>query len=281
MKKLLLLSLLGFAAACSENDFPEYAALDRLRVLALVVDAAGKSEVNPGETVTLIPWVSDVGNGGPWTTEVEHCLDLGGASLGEPSCAGNPTRQSAPSGTITTLNAGNTFTAEADSFTVQVPANALDNRTPQAKYNGVSYLVFYKVTSATGASVSSFKRILVSDPAKTAKNSNPVLNSVRSAGTAFTTLPPGPTYTLTPEFAAGSSESYSYLKDDGSLATATETMITTWFYTDGEMKFERTLGDDANEYKIPNGYPTTRSAFLILVARDGRGGTAVLKATTK
>lgn len=274
MQKIFGLIGLLIICGCSKDPFPKYVLLDDFRVVAL---QSSTPEVNPGAVVTITPYVSDVKNTGPLTYTATGCVDAGVAYGAAPNCDGNPTAVSLATGTISTLNTGNTFTGDADSFTATIPAAILLGRSADSLYNGVNYLISYVATSAAGRVIQTFRRIVVSDPTKTTKNSDPVITAVLANGVALSTLPENTEVALSIQYPASSSESYTYLKSDGSTSAAQEGLITTWFISDGTMKYYRTTGAETDAYTTPASYPTTRSSFVLAVTRDGRGGLSLTK----
>lgn len=277
MRTLILISiaLLGLLqTSCGDDDFPEYIELKELRVLALQAGATGAAaEYSPGDSVTITPIISDYfGGSRALTYEAFACVDPGLKVGAEPSCDGVTGAVSVGSGAATapaTQRTGSTTT-----FSVNIPSTVLDQRSAADKYNGVNYLVTYKLTAGAEV-VQSFRRIVVSESAKTAKNNNPQTTAILANGAALTTLPTGKVE-LSVSYPAGSVESYSSKKSDGSLASATESLTTTWFRTDGELKFYRTVNTDTSTYTPPAAAPSGRQALIVGVTRDDRGGVTVL-----
>jgi hypothetical protein len=274
MRPLLLALLVLSTFGCSEDKLPKYVALEGLRILALQADTP---EVNPGSSVTITPYISDINNAGVLNFAWKACVDTGVAYGADPTCENNSTATTETTGTVSTLNAGNTFTASADSFVVSVPSTILASRSAREQYNGVNYLVVYRISDTQGRSVKSFKRIVVSQSTKTAKNANPSLTGVTKDGATVTSLSAGSQSTLVPTIGASSQESYTVQTEDGGTQTQTEELQLTWFYSDGELRFFRTLNEAGNTYTAPTTYPTTRSSFLVVVARDERGGISIVK----
>jgi hypothetical protein len=273
MKLILILASI-FLLSCQPDNLPKYVELGNLRILEIQVDTP---EVNPGSTVTLTPYLSDMNSVGALTFSWQACVDPGISFGAEATCEGNTTATAVTTGTVTGLNAGNTYTAAVGTLSVTVPATILSLASTAAKYNGVAYLVIYKVTNTNGYSVTAVKRILATDPSKTTKNSNPVITQVLGDGAALGTMTAGQKSYLSMSSPAASQENYSVLNSDGSTTSATETLQTTWFYSDGSSQFYRTLGADTNLFSAPDPYPTTRSSFIVAVLRDSRGGIAVQK----
>ena len=280
MRLRILLSILLLAllqTSCGEDDFPEYVELKELRVLALQAGSSGgTSEYSPGDNVTITPIISDYfGGSRTLTYEAFACVDPGLKVGAEPTCNGVPGAVSVGSGTAAapaTQRTGSTATT----FSVNIPSNLLDQRSAADRYNGVNYLVTYKLTAGSEV-VQSFRRILVSENTK-AKNNNPQTTAILANGAALTALPTGKVE-LSVSYPAGSVENYSSKKADGSLANATESLTTTWFRTDGELKFYRTVNADTNTYTPPAAAPAGRQALIVGVTRDDRGGVTVLVQT--
>jgi len=270
--KLFGALVISFSSGCMDGDFKKYVELGELRILGIV---ASQPEVSPGDSVTLTPWISDINNAGTLNFSWVACVDPGVSRGAEPSCLGNPTATPPQTGTVSTLNAGNTFSDAADSLSVTIPATVLLGRSTIDQWNGIAYLVVYTVSSSAGAQVTAVKRLIVSDPAKTTKNQNPVVTDVLADGAPFTSLSVGRKYTLSSTLSAA--EAYQVRRQDGVAVDRVETLQSTWFYTDGETQFYRTLNTDANTYETPSAFPATRNSFLILSVRDGRGGQALLK----
>ena len=142
------------------------------------------------------------------------------------------------------------------------------------QYNGVAYLVLYTISASDGSSVTALKRIVVSS--KGAKNNNPTIGSVSSNGAALSAFPGTNAFTnavltLAPSFSAGA-ESYQVMQPDGSLVGQTETLVNTWFYSDGSTQFDRTIAGDSDEWTTPESHPSGRAAVIVLTTHDGRGG---------
>ena len=244
----LMMGLLIFSG-CDDTSLPKYSDLSGLRVLAIKDDASGYSEVSPGSTVAITPYVSDFGGGTrALTYQAVACLDPGISTGVEPSCTGVPGASTVASGTVTIT--GSLRTGSATAFTVTVPSTILTGRTTQDQYNGVNYLVTYTISSSTGDSVRAFKRILVSDPSKTTKNKNPTLSGLLANGVAITSMPTSGVE-LSVSYSADSLETYNYKNTDLTVSTVSEELVTTWFISTGTLKYFRTVKTESTTFTPP------------------------------
>lgn len=271
---IVLVVLSVFVGSCADDDFPEYVELKELRVLALQAGASGApSEYSPGDAVTITPYISDYfGGARAITFEAFACVDPGITVGVEPTCEGVPGAVSVASGAANTPAVERT--GSSNSFVVNIPATILAQRSAADQYNGVNYLVTYKL-SAGSEVVQSFRRILVSEATKTTKNNNPQTTAILANGVALTTLPAG-AVGLSMAYTAGSLETYDSKKSDLSLVNSTESLATTWFRTDGELEFYRTVNSDTTTFTPPATAPSGRQALIVGVTRDDRGGVTVL-----
>ncbi|MGK5085767.1 hypothetical protein WDW37_20960 [Bdellovibrionota bacterium FG-1] len=274
------------AAGCSTTELPDYVRLGGLRILAIKAD---KPEAAPGDTVQITPVVSDlptatVAGKRSLSYTAEACIDPGVGYGATPICAGRPDRITLPGGNIPSLSStSNTYTGEAPVISVTIPPIILAHRSAMDQYNGVAYLVLYTLiaTDSTGATaqVIAFKRLLAST--RTTKNSNPSITDVQ-VGSTQTLQPllaalsyPSSSQTplsLTPTFSSNSAEAYTVQQADGSLLPATEALTTTWFLSDGDIRYFRTADADVNTWTPPSTQPTRPGIVFMVVTRDGRGG---------
>ncbi len=276
MKNLfLVLGLVFVCSACNNNKLPEFNSLDKLRIIALEIDSP---EVNPGATVTVKPWVSDINETVGLTDTVMVCIDPGIAYGASPSCESSSTRIDIRANFALTIT-GSNATGSGNTFSVTIPNDAtmFAGRTEQEKWNGVNYLIQYKLKNSTGTEVMSVRRIVVSDPSKTAKNSNPIISTILADGVSMAVLPIGTIVQLSTDLTAASLESYQTKNSDGSLTTESELVAVTWMITDGTTKRSRTELSGTNEYTGPGSAPTGRKAHFFAVARDNRAGVKVFK----
>ncbi len=54
-------------------------------------------------------------------------------------------------------------------------------------------------------------------------------------------------------------------------------MLNTWFVSDGEFDYSRTTGITENQWTPPGSKPTGRGMVILVVTRDGRGGSTFQK----
>jgi hypothetical protein len=270
-----IVSMLG----CSDSKLPKYVDLTELRVLTLIADLP---ETDPGSTVNITPVISDVTETTSLSYEAYGCIDPGVSSGASATCQGNTTQTLLAQGTLTSATnseMSQNFTGSAQSFSVTIPSGAVifSQRSSVDQYNGVSYLVTYKITNTTGKSVTAFKRIIVSNKASIDKNTNPTINNILSQGSALANnaLPLNGKFSIQVELAASAAQSFPFKLSDESIETRTEDIITTWFISDGSLKYFRSTSQDANEFTAPETLPAGRKSFLFSVSRDSRGGVSV------
>lgn len=258
--------------SCSKSDFPNYSDLGKLRVLSLVAD---RPEVSPGDSVQIKPYVSDLNGVAPLSFEAQGCISPNVEYGAEPSCEGNLTSQNLASGSLVQPNSSNNYTGEADSFTFSVPSSQdiFSGRSERDQYNGVSYLVTYRLMASDGRSVSSYKRIVVST--RSIKNTNPVIADIVNDGVGYNSLLYGQGVALNLSISSGP-ETFYFMNSDGTIAEEQEDLTFTWFISDGEIKASRTVQGESNEYTNPGEIPQGRDAFIIVTARDNRGGNNIL-----
>jgi hypothetical protein len=272
-----ILCCAGLAAllmSCNQPDFPKYAVLGTLRILTVV---ASTPEANPGDTVTFTPVLSDVdGQGRTINYSVQACIDPGVGVGVTPQCP-SPDVSSIQTGTLTIApGASQTYTGPVSTFTLTMPAAEaiFANRSAADQYNGVAYLVFYSISTTDGSRVDSFLRVNITSSAKTQKNQNPIITSVDLSDSPTTSIISMPTTTLDFRVTspASSAETYQTMRNDGSFVTHTEDLITTWFISDGEFDFTRTIGNSENAWGPPQPKPANRGIVMLVVTRDERGG---------
>jgi hypothetical protein len=277
--RLLSISLLWTAillTGCSQGDLPDYDRLGSLRILSLKVD---QPEVAPGTSVTITPYISDLnGQGRTLNFRAFACTDPGIARGLDPSCDEALDRIDVQSGTITPGAPPNykapNYTGAAPSISLTVPSTLLDAKSTFEKQLGIDYLLFYELKGSDGTSLQSFKRIHTS--LQTQKNTNPTFVSIQTGGANLVALPTS-TVSLTPLFSPTSKETYTVLRTDGSSAIITESLLVTWFISDGSLDYTRTVDTDANPFSPPSPPPSSHSTILIGVVRDGRGGEDVVQ----
>jgi hypothetical protein len=270
---ILLAPLLG---SCSNDTMPKYVVLGGLRILAIRADLGsqfnGTAEFSPGDSVVVTPYVSYYGVTNAVSYLATGCIDPGVNYGATPSCTDVPGATSLGAGAIT-LTGGVSNTGQGNSFNVAIPATMLVGRSSTDQYNGINYLVVYTLTAVDGSKVSSFKRLPVSIASK-AKNQNPVLSNLTANGTALTSMPAGDA-NVGANYSPASRETFSQMRSDGSLTSSVEDLTTTYFITDGSLKFFRTINEQTSVYTPPSPVPTDHSPLIVGVVRDPRGGVAV------
>ncbi len=268
-------SLAVFLTGCSDDDLPKYVELKELRVLALQAGAAGGlAEASPGDNMTITPYISDYYGGvQALTYEAVACVDPGIQVGAEPSCTGVPGAVNVGAGVAAAPVTSRT--GSTTSFVVAIPATIITGRSAQAQYNGVNYLVTYTLTAANGETVSSFKRIVVSENTKTTKNLNPQTTDLLADGASVAAFPAGEV-ALSVSYPGSSVETYDTKKSDNSLQVATEELLTTWFITDGELEYFRTVNTATTKFDPLGPAPGGRQPLIIGVTRDDRGGVTVI-----
>lgn len=279
---------LGFvSASCSNSDLPDYFSLGSLRVLGIQAD---HPEVDPtaSTSVTLTPVITARNAGTAAGTDplvltyvLEHCLDPGVTAGADPSCQDNPSRVSR-TGTLTLASGNGAYTGTAlhsgGALTLTVPTTIFNTSlhgaaSAQDRYNGVPYLVTYRLSAPNGESTSAFRRIIATE--RTPLNQNPTITAIQKDGVTLTALP-STASDLTPLLGAGPAESYSVALSSG-LSARTERITVSWFISQGELKRSRTDLGTSNLY-TPASHPTG-PVFMTAVVRDDRGGFGFLPAT--
>ncbi len=272
---------LGLAnASCSNSDLPNYFSLGSLRVLGIQAD---HPEVDPSAAtlVTLTPVITARNAGAAAGTDplvltyvLEHCLDPGVTVGADPDCQNNPTRVSR-SGTLTLASGNGAYTGTAlhsgGALTITVPTTIFSTSlhgaaSAQDRYNGVPYLVTYRLSAPNGESASVFRRIIAT--VRTPLNQNPTITAIQKDGVTLTALPSAAS-DLTPLLGAGPAESYAVALSSG-LSARTERITVSWFISQGDLKRSRTDLETSNLY-TPASQPTG-PAFMTAVVRDDRGG---------
>ena len=259
----------------------------------------------PG-TVNLTPTISDLyGAGRPLSMNVSWCLDPG-IAMGVPAtCTGNPTQviviQNQSVSTTATYLAPN-YTGSLSSIAIPLSTVApavqaivsagFSGASTYQQYNGVAILIFFELfpTSDPTLKVTTFKRLILSSSAKTAKNQNPTGLQINNNGTEITDFPTTQ-ISLDAYLPANQAETYSAQNSVGILAALTETIQTTWFFTgpndvvcsknksctpDGYFALTYSNPGELNLFYPPVvAVPTTRGRVLIAVTHDSRGGNMV------
>ena len=249
---------------CSDSDLPQYSRLGSLRVLAV---KASPTEVNPGGgpiSVSVTPLVSDLNGAGRSLTYVlETCADPGVSLGAAATCTADPAKTS-QTGTFTMV--APRYTQTAPGTTVNVPASIFANRNAIERFNGIAFLITYQVSAANGETSKSFKRVVATE--RTPVNAEPTFTGMLDSDSNPVAALPKSEKTLVPVL-SGTTETFSVMLADGTLDTRTERLTTSWFISDGTMKYSRTVGTDGNLYTPPDS--SALALFLVAVIRDSRG----------
>jgi hypothetical protein len=68
-------------------------------------------------------------------------------------------------------------------------------------------------------------------------------------------------------------ETYQVQNVDGSFSSATESVITSWYISDGDINYLRTdSSQPTTQYTTAASAPIGRKTFVIAITRDNRGG---------
>lgn len=278
MKKIILVLLLATTIfSCSKDDLPDFNKVEGPRVLAIIAD---KPEANPGDTITITPVISDLNATTGVQDSIQVCIDLGISYGASPSCEGNPTKVVVQNHRSLTLpGVADNWTGAADTASFSIPLDAVIfyQRSDQDKYNGVDYIVEYTLHSPSGLNETAIKRIAVTESTKVAKNQNPTFTDIFANNVSMVNLPVGTKVNLTNNLTNASAENYLIKDAQGNLKSYTEELTVTWFITDGETKYYRSVVGGSNEYTGPGSSPVGRSAYIMAVARDDRGGVIFVK----
>jgi hypothetical protein len=268
IKELLLFALV--INGCSGDDLPVYTELNKLRVVAIQLS---QSEVNPGATgVVVTPLISDTNGGGRTITyTATGCIDPGISYGAEPTCDQAQDALQLSAGTITSLNAANNYTEFGNTFSVNAPAEAIifATRPTQDKYNGVAYLIDYKISSGN-EEVRVIKRLIVTN--RTSLNQNPSIDNVYTQDAPVSAYPESETDYIV-KFNSEPKEEFVLQNSSGVLTNLTEEITVTWFFSRGEFKFYRTGHLESNRY-IPVAVSASDKTTWVVVVSDGRGGSA-------
>ncbi len=268
MRWFLAMGLL--VCGCGGDNFKKVYLLENLRVLSLKTDFP---EVNPGGSVTITPFISDRnGAGRALSYRVTGCVDPGVTFGSGYTCEGQADEQEWVPLTALPAMGAPFYSETVPAFSITVPATILDGRSSDDQFNGVAYLVFYEVVSDT-ETVTAVKRIFASTRAT--KNNNPVPTAVLSDGVALSVRPGGES-TLTVDVPAASFETYE-TQSLGQLLPQTEDLLYSWYVSDGELTEERSSQEKDTKWTPESTLPAVGASFVIMVARDRRGGESVLR----
>jgi len=263
----LVIGSLFFVSCANKQNLPNYNRLGGLRVLSMKAD---QPEIAPGSTVLITPVVSDIAGAGRVLTWVAvGCVDPGATVASDSSCDYARDRVELGTGTIAPALVAPVYTQAVDPISVIIPSTILENRNSIDQLNGVSYLVTYVITAVDGSTIKAYKRLVVS--VRTQKNTNPTILDVLSKNAPISALPVVPEG-ISVSLPASSAENYGLLTSDGVRINQTETLLVTWFVSDGDFEQMRVIGTSENVYSPPQFLPAGHSVVIVAVVRDGRGG---------
>lgn len=263
--------LLLILSACNVPDFKKFSELGELRIMGIVAD---KPEIDGTRTddvqVVLTPYLSDIfGGGRKFTVIVASCLDPGVSQGASPRCL-DPKFAVYPNGNTfdTSVLAEKNYTGAMDAVTITIPnpAQLIAGRDEQQRYNGINYLVVFRLEHGA-TNLTAVKSISISE--RKALNRNPEIKEIvlDEEAAAATLAPTDIDVSFTK---AGEQENYTEMSADGSIDSLTESYVITWFYSLAKIKPSRILFGQQSKYK---------SAFfehtIVAVVKDRRGGTAV------
>jgi len=275
LKLFMLVVLAGGVFGCSSANFPKVQTLGGLRVLGIQASQPEVSSSALPAVVNLTPILSDLGSGGRTVTiSAQACLDPGVSLGATPSCAGVPgTVDLAPITVNPSPVANNSQTFGTPSLTgavsamaVTVPAGLLAGRNAVDQYNGVGYLVSFRVSAGADV-VLAYKRIVVSN--RTLPNTNPDLTGVFANGGALTALPSA-AVNLTA--AVTGTTTIDYLDQSGSLKSRGKNFTVSYFISDGEIRRSKIGPTEDNKWTPPVPAPSGRPTTIVALVYDGNGG---------
>lgn len=273
--QVLKLFFLGGIFGCSSANFPKVQTLGGLRILGIQASQPEVSNSALPTVVNLTPIISDLGSGGRTVTiSAQACMDPGVSLGATPSCQGVP-------GTVdlspVTVNPGPvtnnsqifgtpSLTGTVSSMAVTVPAGLLTGRSAVDQYNGVGYLVSFRVSAGADV-VLAYKRIIVSN--RTVPNTNPDISGVFANGATMAALPTG-AVNLTA--AVTGTNTIDYLDQSGSLKSRGKNFTLSYFISDGEIRRAKSGPTEDNKWTPPVPAPVGRPTTVVALVFDGNGG---------
>lgn len=172
-----------------------------------------------------------------------------------------------PSSQNFTLDGANGHTEAISNFSVTVPANFLDGLSTAQKIVGRDMVVIFKFFNADDQVVVATKKIRVS--LNPNPNTNPAAPQIVDNDGQNFQSPQLKKQKIRAAVSSDSAQEYTYY--DGQ--NRKETLLVTWFTTDGKFYTTRTVGEDMNEIEFPNELPSSgRKSAIAAILRDDRGG---------
>lgn len=160
----------------------------------------------------------------------------------------------------------------------KVPDDYLKNLSPDESFRG-KYLYATLVIQSGEAKVIAVKRIVITD---NPTNTNPSIDKVNLAPetggplTAPFQLSLDSKYKLDVTLGTGALQSYETIDASGQKQTIQETLFLSWYLTEGSLSkgYLTKETERSNIWQTPKEKPTSTTARVFVIARDGRGGTS-------
>lgn len=272
----IFISVLCFLllSSCGEVDFAtEFSDLGSLRIVGAIASSAEVDGTSNGaESVTLTPYISDINAAGRvFTVSVTSCLAPDLAQGADPTCETRQVETYPNSNTFDTNTlSGSNFTGPMSPITISInnPAGLIAPYSAQQKFNGVSYIVIFVLTSGE-TKLTFVKEINITTRAT--RNSNPIVQDITFDKNPITNSPTIKGKLAVTFAAGGAMETYEEMDNSGTISTQTESYLITWFYSRGEVTPWRITEGQTSTYK-----PFDSSGItLIAVIKDRRGGTDI------
>lgn len=258
--------------ACADNTLPKPSQLESIRVLALTTPVA---EFSLGDTVVVTPWISDLSATASSTFSYRWraCWDPGVGFGAQATCSSANWTTVAVSGLDYATKA---WTGDVNTFSVNIPSSAAEFslQSSNAQFNGIAYVVEFELIRNDGASAKAFRRLLVST--NPTKNANPSAPDALLNGASLSGALPLTEVSLTGSVNTSSVQTYSYYADSGELKSRNETLILSWYTSDGSFTPGVSDINGTVKFKGPAAAPTGRTAAIVLIVRDDRGGIAAV-----
>lgn len=248
-----LMTLTGFLG-CSDSQLKKYFLLDSFRVIALETPTP---EIQSGDSVQLIPWVSDPkGAGRNLYITLESCIDPGVALGVSPLCQSNTL------GYQKVISAQTATGLSAPFYTGAIQTLSLSTSNTLLIQNGV---LLINVTVADQPDLTLAKDIirsyrLIKISTTTPKQTNPILTDILIQGQPMTSIPT-------------QASDLSMQISAASFAPTQTPLITTWFVSSGEVETTKIIEPSSTLFT-----PSIEPKLLMIgVTRDNLYGLSVIQ----